>query len=297
MRLERAHLQGMDVRDGVAHIDTLPFTDELPIDTGALPFTDEQPIETFNQEQTVSNTTGRRLLGCTSDVYSNCPGWANSGNYDPQWSVSGRSIGTDLCQTSCGRCVTTTTTCPAVSGYVVRTNVDHNSQDINCFNGAGTAAQMAASLSAKCNADSRCKAFNIYGTANNGCIKTDATINRNRENSVQCFYTRDATTGSTTGGSTTGGSDVLSMHNMYRARHRVPNLQWDTNVQFTSRPWTDNSAYFENIGHFTALVWKSTTFVGFDSASGCGRTYYACNYSPAGNVAADSYFLANVLPK
>ncbi len=50
-------------------------------------------------------------------------------------------------------------------------------------------------------------------------------------------------------------------------------------------------------GHFTQLVWKDTTDVGFGFASNAAGTanYVVARYSPAGNYAGE--FIASVLKK
>lgn len=51
-------------------------------------------------------------------------------------------------------------------------------------------------------------------------------------------------------------------------------------------------------GHFTALVWKSTTKLGCGSArcsSLSNRVILVCNYQPAGNIVNAGFFVANVL--
>ena len=50
-------------------------------------------------------------------------------------------------------------------------------------------------------------------------------------------------------------------------------------------------------GHFTQVVWKSTTQLGCGLAVNRGNKIYGvCNYSPAGNVVNAGFFKANVLP-
>lgn len=63
-----------------------------------------------------------------------------------------------------------------------------------------------------------------------------------------------------------------------------------------------NPGYSSTTGHFTQVVWKSSTKVGCGIAAtkekinGWFKIYVVCNYSPAGNMNSPSYFKANVLP-
>lgn len=57
-----------------------------------------------------------------------------------------------------------------------------------------------------------------------------------------------------------------------------------------------NPGFSENAGHFTQLVWKSSTQVGcaIKSCGGSWGDYVICSYNPAGNFIGD--FPSNVLP-
>ncbi|ANZ73139.1 BA75_00908T0 [Komagataella pastoris] len=60
----------------------------------------------------------------------------------------------------------------------------------------------------------------------------------------------------------------------------------------------NNPGYTPGVGHFTQVVWKSTTKLGcaFKYCNDYYGTYVVCNYSPPGNYVNEGYFEANVLP-
>ncbi|KAI9275783.1 CAP domain-containing protein [Phascolomyces articulosus] len=130
--------------------------------------------------------------------------------------------------------------------------------------------------------------------------------------------------------------NALNIHNKYRALHGVPALQWNTTLEKYAQNYSKNcefkhsgGPYGENLGwgyaklpdsidawyneegnydynnpaftagHFTAMVWKSTTQLGCGIKS-CdnGAHFYICNYYPPGNMMGDNfaYFKENVLP-
>ncbi|PNH03562.1 Protein PRY1, partial [Tetrabaena socialis] len=84
----------------------------------------------------------------------------------------------------------------------------------------------------------------------------------------------------------------------------VVNYKWNV-----SQPFRENWFGKFMIGHFTQLVWKSSTSVGCGIAMGPNPTTLSatrvipsvckvivCRYKPYGNVAADMDFLKNVFP-
>lgn len=62
----------------------------------------------------------------------------------------------------------------------------------------------------------------------------------------------------------------------------------------------NDPGYSESTGHFTQMVWKSTTEIGCavsNVENNLGYPYsMTCEYYPPGNVVNDGYFAANVLP-
>ncbi|KAI8141622.1 CAP domain-containing protein [Fennellomyces sp. T-0311] len=131
---------------------------------------------------------------------------------------------------------------------------------------------------------------------------------------------------------------ALKVHNEYRAKHGVPALKWSTKLEKYAQSWSNQcnfkhtgGPYGENLawgysnfpaaiaawyneekqynynkpgfssatGHFTAMVWKSTTEVGCGiKTCSNGAKMYTCSYAPAGNIVGNNnaYFKANVLP-
>jgi len=125
----------------------------------------------------------------------------------------------------------------------------------------------------------------------------------------------------------------LMTHNQLRQLHGAPKLQWDAELagyaakhaarcQFkhSDYPYGENLAigypsaseaikawygenknysyqhpgFSHNTGHFTQLIWKSTTKVGCAIAACDGRNLLVCEYSPMGNINSAEYFNANV---
>ncbi|KAI8379964.1 CAP domain-containing protein [Choanephora cucurbitarum] len=122
-------------------------------------------------------------------------------------------------------------------------------------------------------------------------------------------------------------SEALAIHNKYRKAHHVPDVTWSTKLADHAQTVTDScvwghsvlkgagqniaygyksmeavidawynegknynygtNSYSSSTGHFTQVVWKSTTEIGC-AATYCSNlrgTYYVCDYSPPGNYA------------
>lgn len=132
--------------------------------------------------------------------------------------------------------------------------------------------------------------------------------------------------------------EALATHNALRKLHHAPAMQWDDNLaqyaaQHASRcrfkhshgkygenlaagyptPATAIQAWYEEhndysyqhpgfssaTGHFTQIVWKSSTKLGCaiaacDGKNGTPGDFLVCEYSPAGNILNAGYFKKNV---
>lgn len=133
---------------------------------------------------------------------------------------------------------------------------------------------------------------------------------------------------------------ALATHNKMRKMHGAPAMQWDDDLahyaaQHAShcvfrhshgsygeniaegypsttaaiQAWYDEKTHYDyqrpgfsmSTGHFTQLVWKSSTRLGCASAvchgiNGTPGTFFVCEYSPPGNITNKGYFERNVLP-
>ncbi|CAO3655203.1 unnamed protein product [Mucor hiemalis] len=134
--------------------------------------------------------------------------------------------------------------------------------------------------------------------------------------------------------------NIVKVHNKLRSKHHSPALKWDTKLAKYAQQWSNkcefqhsqgpygenlalgyptwtsviNGWYSEvknynynspgfamNTGHFTAIVWKSTTKVGCGVKTcnnlGKGVKLYTCSYAPFGNIvsADNAYFKQNVV--
>lgn len=132
---------------------------------------------------------------------------------------------------------------------------------------------------------------------------------------------------------------ALALHNTLRSKHHAPAMQWDENLaRYAARHAAQcefrhsDGRYGENIaagfsttaeaiqawyneknvysyehpgfskktGHFTQMVWKSSTKLGCakavcNGANGTPGEFLVCEYSPAGNIVNAGYFARNVV--
>lgn len=49
-------------------------------------------------------------------------------------------------------------------------------------------------------------------------------------------------------------------------------------------PYVSNTGQWQDVGHYTQIIWRDTTRLGCGIATGSGRDYLVCRYAPPGNV-------------
>uniref|UniRef100_A0A673V5J8 GLI pathogenesis related 2 n=1 Tax=Suricata suricatta TaxID=37032 RepID=A0A673V5J8_SURSU len=115
-------------------------------------------------------------------------------------------------------------------------------------------------------------------------------------------------------------NEVLKAHNEYRRQHGVPPLKLCKKLNREAQQYSEalastrilkhspessrgqcgeNLAWasYDQTGHFTAMVWKSTKKMGVGKAPASdGSSFVVARYFPAGNVVNQGFFEENVLP-
>uniref|UniRef100_A0A673NBK4 SCP domain-containing protein n=1 Tax=Sinocyclocheilus rhinocerous TaxID=307959 RepID=A0A673NBK4_9TELE len=114
--------------------------------------------------------------------------------------------------------------------------------------------------------------------------------------------------------------EFLGAHNQYRKQHQAPELTYsDYTERITLKIFVVlyilgkeavDSWYSEikdynfntpghqpKTGHFTQVVWKSSTELGVGLATDGNTVYVVGQYKPAGNITNAGYYEQNVLPK
>jgi hypothetical protein len=56
------------------------------------------------------------------------------------------------------------------------------------------------------------------------------------------------------------------------------------NFIYGTFPNVSKTGKWQDVGHYTQIIWRNTTEVGCGLARGQGRDYFVCQYKPAGNV-------------
>ncbi|MFT7816267.1 hypothetical protein cypCar-00029755 [Arapaima gigas] len=114
--------------------------------------------------------------------------------------------------------------------------------------------------------------------------------------------------------------EVLRSHNEYRRRHQAPALKLSSKLSREATRYAESLAStrilkhsadssrgncgenlawasYDQSGHFTAMVWRSTKKLGVGKATASdGSTFVVARYFPAGNITNQGHFEANVLP-
>ncbi|KTG35261.1 hypothetical protein cypCar_00015828 [Cyprinus carpio] len=114
--------------------------------------------------------------------------------------------------------------------------------------------------------------------------------------------------------------EVLKTHNEYRRKHQAPPLKLCSKLSSEAARYAESLAStrilkhsvessrgncgenlawasYDQMGHFTAMVWKSSKKLGVGKAvASDGSTFVVARYFPAGNITNQGHFQANVLP-
>ncbi|KTG04961.1 hypothetical protein cypCar_00029755 [Cyprinus carpio] len=114
--------------------------------------------------------------------------------------------------------------------------------------------------------------------------------------------------------------EVMKTHNEYRRKHQAPPLKLSSKLSREAARYAESLAStrilkhsvessrgncgenlawasYDQTGHFTAMVWKSSKKLGVGKAvASDGSTFVVARYFPAGNITNQGHFQANVLP-
>ncbi|XP_038128995.1 GLI pathogenesis-related 2, like isoform X2 [Cyprinodon tularosa] len=114
--------------------------------------------------------------------------------------------------------------------------------------------------------------------------------------------------------------EVLQCHNEYRKKHQAPPLKLCSKLSREAARYAESLAStrilkhsvessrgscgenlawasYDQTGHFTAMVWKSSKKLGVGKATASdGSSFVVARYFPAGNITNQGHFENNVLP-
>ncbi|KAF7227330.1 transcript variant X2 [Nothobranchius furzeri] len=113
--------------------------------------------------------------------------------------------------------------------------------------------------------------------------------------------------------------ELLQSHNEYRRKHQAPPLKLSSKLSREAACYADSLsrtrilkhseessrgscgenlawASYDQSGHFTAMVWKSSKQLGVGKAiASDGSSFVVARYLPAGNITNQGHFETNVL--
>lgn len=92
-----------------------------------------------------------------------------------------------------------------------------------------------------------------------------------------------------------GGIFPVTGENLYRTSKALRDTSWTAmhRLWVAERKWFHNGVFpdvvdggrgWAAVGHYTAMVWRTTTHVGCAAAQGARGTTFVCHYKKQGNV-------------
>ncbi|QFT77882.1 CAP domain-containing protein [Erythrobacter sp. THAF29] len=76
-----------------------------------------------------------------------------------------------------------------------------------------------------------------------------------------------------------GTANAFSYEDM--AAGWINEKQYYTHAAF---PYVSNTGNWQDVGHYTQIIWRDTKRLGCGIATGRGRDWLVCRYSPQGNI-------------
>ncbi|KAG2491312.1 hypothetical protein HYH03_010318 [Edaphochlamys debaryana] len=235
-----------------ADSEPVPLPTTLPVLIAADPsagadgaVTSTEPSVNGSRRLLAGEGARRRLASCTDQV-NWCAGWKSSGYCGSQYVYNGQSVRDVVCAKTCGGapcasspaggCTDQYSNCASwkSSGYCASqyTYNGKSVRDVVCAKTCGGAPCGSGGCSDKV---SYCG-----GWKSSGYCAAGYTWNGQSVRDALCTKTCGTCGGPTPGNPPSGDSDMLTLHNKYRAKHRAPAMTWSSSLQRSAQAWGEN---------------------------------------------------------